>query len=248
MARLWCIGVCLLLAPVLAWADISDPTLRVRLDDGSGTSAANTGSGGTNGTLTGTPDWRGSAECHLQGCFAFNGSEHFSLDILSAYITASAGTLALWVYPRGEATSCVNFWNCNGLVIDTDGYVGIVKGNLNGTDALYVGLYNTTVHVISIPYTLNTWQHIALTWNATTMTAYKNGTSVGSTGAGAVGAVAGTVQIGNSAVGAHSGDVLDEIWGFSRTLSPEEITALYTEGQAVPAATARRVRVPQRWP
>lgn len=109
----------------------------------------------------------------------FNGINNYGItpSLTSHFTNSNVITLVLWVYPTG-----------NGIILDELGTTSTTSGwhesviEITGGNTLRCGFWNGTgITQISTSITLNQWCMVALTYNGSTMTGYKNGVSFGST-------------------------------------------------------------------
>jgi hypothetical protein len=143
---------------------------------------------------TGSPDytqpgWTAGVDdtIYSGGSFQFNGS--LNAGLTSAQDVSAAGnfTIELWVYPT--STAYFNFFDIgNAEPYQTRFFID------NGV----VGFYRYPVENVYIPDTIltsagaitqNTWQHVAVVRNGTTITAYINGVAGSSPATGISGAI-----------------------------------------------------------
>jgi hypothetical protein len=127
-----------------------------------------------NMTLYNSPGYASSGGKYL----TFNGSNNYAITpSLSSYFSNSNTiTLILWVYPTG-----------NGVIVDELGTPSTSSGwhesvvEITGGNTLRCGFWNGSgITQVSTSITLNQWCMIAVKYNGSTMTAYKNGVSFGS--------------------------------------------------------------------
>ena len=103
-------------------------------------------------------------------------------------------SVSLWVKPTGSATCTVDApTHCDAVFGDRPRTWGISRGTVGGLDRLWVWNYDGRPQAIGIEYTPGEWVHVALTHGGGVLSAYKNGTLVGSVASGA------TVQPGSGA-------------------------------------------------
>ena len=128
-----------------------------------------------NATLYNSPAYTSGGGKYL----TFNGSNTYAItnNLASILGNTSVVTLLAWVYPTN-----------NGVIVSELGTASPSSGwhesvfEITGGNTLRIGLWNGSgISQISTSITLNTWNFIALTYNGTTMTGYKNGVSFSST-------------------------------------------------------------------
>jgi len=139
--------------------------------------------------------------------------------------TLSAGTIEAWVYfegPQGDNGGSI--FNHGVAAISTDLEPGVFPHTGGGYDSALVA-ENIVYSSFLLPgFDLNTWHHLAWTWDATTVTSYMDGVIVGT--------AAGPVSVsftGNEAeIGSDDQEIgywvgrLDEIRLSNRVLLPCE--------------------------
>lgn len=139
----------------------------------SGTSLVD-GTSGNNMTLYNSPVYTSIGGKYL----TFNGVNQYTMtpSLTQHFGSSKVITLIAWVYPTG-----------NGVIVDELGVSSTSSGwhesvmEITGGNTLRVGFWNGIgITQLSTPITLNQWNMIALTYNGTTMTGYRNGTSFGS--------------------------------------------------------------------
>jgi len=127
-----------------------------------------------NATLYNSPTYTSSGGKYL----TFNGSNTYGItnNLASKLGSTSVVTLLAWIYPTG-----------NGVIVSELGTASTSSGwhesvfEITGGNTLRVGLWSGSgITQISTSITLNTWNLIALTYDGTTMTGYKNGVSFSS--------------------------------------------------------------------
>ncbi|PAW87328.1 MAG: hypothetical protein B9S33_06445 [Pedosphaera sp. Tous-C6FEB] len=182
--------------------------------------------------------------------FSFDGTTSAVVTYPSTLKAAYTNlTLEAWVFPTNHSTGTIYGRTVIGHT-DGDGFAlrlnsGVIQADLRLTSGDV--LFNAGP---VLP--LNTWSHIAYTYDGTRVIAYLNGLAQGSFAAtGAVRNVANTnvpLVIGHEGSGATIVDVdqrfawaglLDEVAIFSRALAPTEIQSVFTAGsmgKARPAA------------
>lgn len=194
-----------------------------KLDETSGTSAADSSGNGYTGTYTNSPT------LGVEG--AFSGSRATLLSQASYQkITTSLSlnaltnaTFSCWVKP----TSYPGSYN---TVIGGDAIFGIELFTVGGKISAYVGGFvdGTTSIQTNIPVTPGVWTHLVLVKNGTTCTLYKNGVSIKSQVlSGASLAAAENLHIGWRASSDYFNGAVDDVRVYSRALSAGDVAALY---------------------
>ncbi len=209
-----------------------------KVDETSGTSAADSSGDGNTGTLTGNPTISSTvaptAFTNVRS-LAFNGSPYVSTPLA---LPSTAGTISLWAYPTAYADWISPAgWKLLGA---NNGYILIDEGG-SGSPGKWRAAFrpdnsgNAEASVVaSASITQNAWNHLVMTWNKSgsvyTIALYVNGTSQGST--------TWTGSVGSSGVGnfnfGKSGDYpdnyfqgnVDDVRVYSRALSASEIADL----------------------
>ncbi len=161
--------------------------------------------------------------------FSFDGSGYVSIgNDPDLRFTGNAVSVDAWIFPT------------------LDGQTGIIAGKtassfndyvmlLNGGNLL-VGVKTDSVETFvgsATPVALNTWSHVAMTYDGASVTAYINGQVVAT--AAADGPLEGTnseVAIGGRGDNANFVGLIDEVEIFNRGLSATEIAAIYKAGSA----------------
>jgi hypothetical protein len=182
--------------------------------------------GGNNGTLQ---NGAGYTPGHVSGAFTFNGSGQFVSvgDPPALQITGEQVTLDGWINPaaNGDATYFGKAESSN-----NDFCLFFLGGNIQA----YVKI-NGTEHTVNTGYvpTLNTWTHIALTYDGSTITLYANGTVIGSdTASGNLTNSGSPFVIGGRFGDLHFNGSIDEVEVFDRALGSAEIQGIYNAGGA----------------
>lgn len=166
--------------------------------------------------------------------FTFSAStNNINFSDLSFLKLTSQLSISAWIYPYSYGGgSSGRIYDKFKTTIPQSGYALWVDNN-TGTNAIAFGTgwsVSTSVARINNVITLNTWQHVALTFSGTACTFYLNGASIG-TSTGLVAPVSGTV---NAIVGNNSGNTnyfdgkIDNLSIYSRSLSANEISKIYT--------------------
>jgi parallel beta-helix repeat protein len=200
-----------------------------KLNEGSGTTATDSSEYGNNGTLTNSPTWTttSSALNTEANSLAFDGSNDYVAVATDDSLDLSAGqfTEALWVYPSPADTafhgilgydpgSSVQRYPSLWLYEQTKIHAGF------GTGSQWVAINTGSL------LTLNTWNHLAATFDGTNYILYVNGNPVftdTSTFAGKTPYA--TKQLSLGRVDNYFPGKLDDVRIYNRALSASEIAA-----------------------
>lgn len=179
----------------------------------------------------------------------FNGStDYIQVDNHSTLQITGDQTISMWLYPNSFAGRMNPYDKAYGgegtITQETNGTLSYYYGTNGGNNTPYQGVGTT----ISGALTLNTWNHVVLVRNLTTMQIswYINGSHNTTATASYASATAGTnpVRIGRGYAGYYNGKI-DEVLLFNRALSLSEVQALYNSTTAVsnPADTLYAVMI-----
>jgi hypothetical protein len=140
-------------------------------------------------------------------------------------------TLSAWVNPAIATTSYKS------IMIKNYTYFMYASARGCGTGGILAGLSGTGKNVCdTTPLAVNTWTHLAVTYDGAAVRLYRNGVlkaSAAVTGGPAV--TAGTLQLGASQYGEHFKGKIDEARVYNRALSAAEVTALFNATTSTPA-------------
>jgi hypothetical protein len=181
-------------------------------------------------TVTGTT----IAGSGFSSAFTFSAStNNINFSDLSLLKLTSQLTISSWIYPYsfggGNAARIYDKWK---TTFPQTGYAFFIDNN-TGINSIGFGtgyLISTSVARVNNVITLNTWQHMSVTFSGTACTFYKNGTVVG-TVTGLTAPVSGTE---NAIVGNNAGNTnyfdgkIDNLSIYSRSLTANEISKIYT--------------------
>ena len=129
---------------------------------------------GNNMSLTNSPVYTSGGGKYL----TFNGVNTYGITpgLTNYFGLSKVITLIAWVYPTGNGVIASEL----GVQSPSSGWHESVM-EITGGNTLRVGFWNGSgITQLSTPITLNQWTMIAVTYNGTTMTGYKNGVSFGS--------------------------------------------------------------------
>ena len=190
-------------------------------DEGSGTRAADSSGHANTGTLSGA-GWTGAGK--YGSALSFNGtsSRVVVADAASLDLT-SALTLEAWVRPDALST-----WRTVAVKERSGGIVYSLYANNSGNrpvGQVDIGGERNALGASALP--LDTWTHLAVTWDGTTLRLYVNGAEAGSTVAvGTLIDSGGPLDIGGNTVwGEYFDGLIDEVRVYNRALGAAEIQA-----------------------
>ena len=140
-----------------------------KLDDGSGTSAADSSGNGDAGALAGGT-WTASGK--IGGALTFNGTSDQVNIPSSANYNSTTGTWAFWFNTTDAACTRCELMSradasqsCNGILIYLSGSAHVIA-NIYGAGC--GGTYDTAVASSTTGLNDGNWHHVALTFNGTT--------------------------------------------------------------------------------
>lgn len=217
------------LIPSFAHADITTSLQGWwKLDDGSGTSAADSSGNANTGTLSNTPTWVTGKIGPFALSFVTASSQSVDAGNGASLNITSAGTVSAWVKFSGQATY-VGIACKDDLVNDRNGYcLFITSGNAAGLEIASGSGFNENDHPTNLSD--NAWHMITGTWDGTNVKVYVDGGSVNS--------IAQTItpvsNVNNMALARIPGQTghffngsIDEVRVYSRALTASDITELY---------------------
>jgi NPCBM/NEW2 domain/Concanavalin A-like lectin/glucanases superfamily/Putative Ig domain len=216
----------------------SAPVAYWKLDDGSGTTAADSSGNGHTMTLFNAPGWPPASSCAVNGCLAFNGTNQYgssALDLSGTNVITVAFWLKWTAYANDDRIALEftpNFNNASTgfLILPDESVSGQFQAGVQG---------NAGYNQVNFPRpSAGVWHHFSFVMDksapaATQLTPYLDGQPVSYTKPTAA---ANTNNFGNSALFAMSrngtslfgsGD-LDELRIYPRALSAAEILSLAT--------------------
>jgi hypothetical protein len=144
----------------------------------------------------------------------------------------STKSVSVWINPTGVPT-CTgpDPGSCDAIFGDRPRTWGISRGVIGGQDRIWVWNYDGTFDRVGIEYTPNTWTQVALVHGGGVLSAYKDGTFVGSVASGPTTLVASTVLYFGGIINNASrnwtfqGDI-DEVQVWSIALNAAQVAAL----------------------
>jgi hypothetical protein len=189
---------------------------------GTGTTVADASGGGNTGTLTGATWTAGKFGSGL----SFSGSGAVTVPDAASLDLTTGLTLMGWVYPTARPAGA---WMTVVLKEQPGELVyGLYATSDTGPPEGCVNPSTTRCARAGAPLPLNTWTHLAVTYDNATLRLYVNGAQVASRAlSGRLPISAGPLKIGgNSVWGEYFRGTIDEVRVYNRALSAVEIATL----------------------
>ena len=190
-------------------------------EEASGATATDTSGKANNGTVAGAAR---TASGRFGRALSFDGANDWVTVPDAASLDTTRVTVEAWVYPTALSgwRTAVLKEQAGGLVYGLYAHdnvpnpaMTIAMGSLDQSASGTTGL------------ALNTWTHLAATYDGTTIRLFVNGTQVGTAAiSGSLAASTGPLRIGGNAVwGEYFSGRIDEVRIYNRALSPAEVQA-----------------------
>jgi hypothetical protein len=188
-------------------------------NQGSGVQATDASGQGNTGTIS-SATWTTAGK--FGGALSFNGTSSWVTVADAAALHLTTGmTIEAWVNPDSGAA-----WRSVVLKEDAGGLAYALYSSNNASRP--AGYVHTNIDVglngtSAVP--LNTWTHLAVTYDGATLRMFVNGVQASSLAvAGSVAVTSGTLRIGgNSVWGEYFKGVIDEVRIYNRALTAAEI-------------------------
>lgn len=150
-------------------------------------------------------------------CYDFNGG-YLKITNLTT-IPTNSWSLAAWVYPRGDTSSGHQYILGMNTSTSSD-FLGVLCYYTNKFGVRTGG----TTYTASSTSALNTWYHLAATYDGTTLRLYVNGTEVKTQASPAAPVAATTVYIGTrGGITGNFNGLLNDVRIYSHALSKKEV-------------------------
>jgi hypothetical protein len=212
----------------------TDPSLAAlwKLDEGSGTTAADSSGNGNTGTLTNGPVWVAG---QIDGALQFDGSNDYVACGNGASLNLNSQvTLAAWINPNTAGNGAHQIFVAKG---DNSYALKHNTGNYMEFN-IYDGTWYTARGPAVTAATFNgVWHHVAGTYDGTTLKIYINGelqpAIASESHTGDIDSSATAVSIGRDSDGGgrrYFNGLIDDVRIYSRALTVEEIQAVMTGG------------------
>ena len=189
---------------------------------GTGTTATDASGNNNTGAITGAT-WNTTGK--FGNSLTFNGTSNVvQINPSNTLNLTTAMTLEAWVFPTASQSG----WRTI-LQREPDAYLlHAGSENFGALRPTAGGTFGSTFDVLGAPSAipLNTWSHVAVTWDGATMRFYVNGTQVATKArTGTLQTVATPVRIGaNTYAGENFLGRIDEVRIYNRALSAAEVT------------------------
>jgi len=196
-----------------------------KFDEGTGTTAADSSGNGNTGTLANGPVWTSGI---AGNALYFDGIDD-SVTILDSNTLnpSSSFTVSAWVNP---ATTFTDFRSI--LVKNYRYYLYSSVAGYCGDGIPLGGFSEVTNNTVCQPAPLaaNTWTHLSLTYDSSTLMLYRNGVAVATAAASETPSpTTGNLQIGASQYGEYFQGLIDEVRIYNRALTNIEIQTIYQQ-------------------
>src|SRR5215510_9249799 len=196
-----------------------------KFDEGSGTIVADSSGNGNNGTLVNGPVWTAG---RVGNALYFDGvNDNVTVPDSNSLDLSSAFTLSAWVNPAAT------FTDYRSIVAKNPPYYLYASSSWYCPDGSPLGGFSTDrINPVCQPSPLptNTWTHLAVTYNGSTLTLYRNGVAVANSNVSAtLSPTTLNLQIGASQFGEYFKGLIDEVRIYNRALTATEIQAAYQQ-------------------
>ncbi|MEP7265054.1 MAG: LamG-like jellyroll fold domain-containing protein [Bacteroidota bacterium] len=161
-----------------------------------------------------------------------NVDDYITVPNASAAIVNSQNiSLSCWVYPANNNIVFPDYDGICGFRNNVDADFYMIQHTATGIEARFRNSAGVAFDVVINSLTINTWQHLVLTYNGSALTLYKNGLSVGSIAAsGSITSGTQTLYMGNllyQGTNFYFKGKLDEVSLWNKALSTQEISCIY---------------------
>lgn len=170
-----------------------------------------------------------------ENSLAFDGSnDKVTATGASSYIASSNMSISCWVYPTNTSPNYPNFDGVVGFRNDVSADFYLLHLSTNTFEARLRNSSGTD-YTASVPgIQINTWQHVVMTYNGSSLKVFVNGTqAVSISASGNISSNTETFHIGGLPFQSNPfmfGGKLDEVALWSKALSSSEISCMYSNG------------------
>lgn len=172
---------------------------------------ADSTSNGRSAALTSSPTLGLTGQVYQ--AIGFNGAGQYESPAgvaSSNFITASDGTLDVWIKPIGTADTNAQIYATDCIIGDNLGYFGLFRRVLSGNETIGAYSYTSGVKETNATVTLNNWTHAVWTHTGGTLALYINGAQTGTASAGNTDNLTSDLQIMHNNY-AYAQGTLDEV-------------------------------------
>ncbi len=193
-----------------------------KMDEGTGTVAADTSGNGNNAILTNGPVWTSG---QIGGGLSFNGTNNYVTPVLAPTNFSQPFTISALVKVNTLVGTHQIMAGSNGDVQFYQGGTALLY-RTNGVSTSFDPVFNS----------INTWQQVVVTYDGATMTLYANGSAIANRPVTALNDT--NISIGSfgNTVEFFSG-AMDDVRVYNRALSAAEVSQLYSEAMVPPDVT-----------
>lgn len=155
----------------------------------------------------------------------------------SSYISSSASvSLSGWIYPTNTSPGFPNFDGIMGFRNDANADFYLLHLTATSLEARFRNSSGTHFTTTVPNIQLNTWQHLVMTYNGSSLKVYLNGSQAASISAsGSISSSTENLYLGNlpfQTTNFQFGGKLDEIALWSKALTPAEVSCMYQHGHS----------------
>lgn len=201
-----------------------------KMDEGNGTTIADTSGNNNNGTLVSSPTWQAETNCKSGSCLSFDASNYGTVNDSNSLDLKDKFTISLWMKSNS--------------LIQTNRYL-ISKLNNSSSDNVYSIIYGYSANKVqfyasgnsygypssnsNITISDTNWHHIVYTYDGSVFNGYLD--SVAITPVNVTSNLAqstGTLKIASfNGTGYYFNGLLDDVRIYNRALSSAEVLSLY---------------------
>jgi hypothetical protein len=204
-----------------------------KFDEGSGTTVSDSSGNGNTGTLMNGPLWTAG---RVGNALYFDGiDDNITVPDFNTLDLSGSFTLSAWVNPVSTFTDFRSI-----LAKNYKYYLYASAAGFCGDGSPLGGFFEGQDITVCQPSPLptNTWTHLTVTYNGSTLTLYRNGVAVATSNVSVTRSSAtGTLQIGASQYGEYFNGFIDEVRIYNRALSGTEIQTIFQQDSVAASQT-----------
>jgi hypothetical protein len=164
----------------------------------------------------------------------------------SSLLTGGTGiSLTCWVYPTNASPAFPNFDGITGFRNNTDADFYLLQLTPTSVEARFRNDQGINYDIVAPVLTVNTWNHLAFTYDGSQLRIYRNGVAVDSTPAsGTMSTIASDLRIGNldfQGTNFWLSGRMDEISMWDRALQSSELSCIGSNGIDVSTAAGLKL-------